>query len=405
MLKTLWPIFFAYLISQFGNWAFRSGFVYALYDQTGGSNAVLGWTIVLVYVPILLGARFLAPFADKFNSKYTLILVNISRIVILTPLIFISGLENSSSIMGSLILIALLSFCTPIFAAGQSVYIKRNVKEEHVTPSLAVIANIEWFSTIFGTICGPLILLYLNVSNVIFINICALLMSIGIFYLFLKNKDQIERSTTSTVQSNDFKLDIKKLKLVILSIFFLNLGAGVINLYPNFISRDVYAVGEIGLSYVYLANGIGGFIGAMLIIYLRKKYRLIYIACVASILISISLFTMSILTDFKISLLSSSFMLLFGQLFGVGAHAFLLKNTNTANAGKVTGMFQYATFSGVALNAIIYATLLTNPSLKTIFWFMIFCATAAIISTVCLFIYINLQRDLFTREKSQSKIS
>lgn len=389
MFKTLWPIFFAYLISQFGNWAFRAGFVYALYDKSGGSNSVLGWTIVLVYVPILLSARFLAPLSDRFNSKLTLISVNLARIILLVPILYISDLSSNYTVILSLILIGVLSLGTPIFAASQSVYIKKNVEERNVTPALAIIANIEWFSTIFGTICGPLILLYLNVSNVITINIATLFLSIIMFLIFLKKEEYYKFDKENKQNVVNFRVEFKKYKYILIAIFFLNLGAGVINLYPNFISRDIYSVGEIGLSYVYLANGIGGLLGALIIVQVRKKFDLVNIALVAGLLITVSLFTMSILTNFYLSLISSSFMLLFGQLFGVGIHAFLLKKTNINFAGKVTGLFQYATFSGVALNAVIYATLLSNANNQAVFWFMIFCSICALLASLLLALFIK----------------
>ncbi|MEC3196188.1 MFS transporter [Bacillus cereus] len=389
VIKKLWPIYLAYLISQFGNWAFRAGFVYALYDQQNGSNTVLGWTIVLVYVPILLGGRLLSPLADRFNSRKLLIGIDMSRIVLLAPLLFWSDFNNSIDVIIGLAAITLLSLFTPVFASAQSVYIRRTVDKEHITAALAVVSNIDWFSTLVGTICGPILLMYFDFQKITILDLITFVVSIIIFILLLNNeKAEIGSSNSEKIADESSVFEKKSLFLPIASIFFLNLGAGVINLYPNIIARNIYGVGEIGLSYIYLANGLGGLLGAILIQRLRKKFQLINIVFTASILIGFSLIGMSLLSNFVVSIICSSLMLLFGQLFGVGIHSYLLTNNSVEHAGRITGLFMYATFSGVALNAILFATMISDANLGIMYGFLIFCAIVAFVSTILLLNYL-----------------
>lgn len=390
VIRKLWPIYLAYLLSQFGNWAFRAGFVYAMYDQQNGSNTILGWSIVLVYVPILLGGKFLSPMADRFNSRKTLIWIDISRALLLIPMLFIANFNSNLSVIIGLIIVTLLSLFTPVFSSAQSVYIRKMIDEENITPSLAIISNLDWFSTIVGTICGPLLLIYFNFQKIVLIDLLTFVVSIVIFIYLLQKDFAIKHET----QNKDIQVTLnivkskKNFRFTILSIFFLNLGAGVINLYPNVIARNIYEVGELGLSYIYLANGIGGFIGAFLITKLRKRFELIYIVVFSSILIGISLVQMSLLNNFILSVISSSFMLLFGQLFGVGVHSYLLKNSPADQTGRITGLYMYATFSGVSLNAILFATFLSDAQENVISIFLTLCAISSFISTLLLIIYI-----------------
>ncbi|MGG1073805.1 MFS transporter [Priestia megaterium] len=392
VFRKLWPIYLAYLLSQFGNWAFRTGVVYAIYDQQNGSNTVLGWTIVLVYVPILIGGKLLSPLADRFNSRNMLIFIDCIRALLLVPILFLPALESSFSVTICLIIVTLLSFFTPVFSSAQSVYIRKTVDEENITPSLAIISNLDWFSTLVGTMCGPLLLMYFDFKNIVIVDLLTFIASLLIFiFLLQKRSEQKEEEKKNDKEEaqrpwRGEKLD-KMTNLTILAIFFLNLGAGVINVYPNLVARNIYGVGEVGLSYIYLANGIGGFLGAFMIARLRKKFKLINIVTFSSILIACSLMGMSILNNFYLSIITSSLMLLFGQFFGVGVHSYLLKNNPASQAGRITGLFMYATFSGVALNAILFATLLSQAQVQTVSIFLIFCAVSSFISMVLLFMY------------------
>lgn len=409
VIAKLWPIYCAYLFSQFGNWAFRAGFVYAVYDQQNGSNSVLGWTIVIVYVPILLGGRFISPLADRFNSRKMLILIDLSRVVLLIPMLFITSFDSTQGVVFGLIVVALLSLFTPVFSSAQSVYIRKKVEEEQLTSSLAIISNLDWFSTLVGTICGPLLLMYFAFRNIVIIDMLTFIVAIVLFICFLDRNEEHNRlvgnkNDKEQIQSVD-EVDHKNhMKLAILAIFFLNLGAGVINLYPNVIARNIYSVGEVGLSYIYIANGIAGFIGALLIAQFRKRFKLIHIVTFSSILIGLSLMGMSLMTNFTVSIVTSSLMLLFGQLFGVGIHSYLLKNVPAHQAGRMTGMFMYATFSGVALNAILFATLLSQAAKHMITIFILFCAGSAGISAILLLVCVSSLSKRIYKEKADLNV-
>ncbi|ANF94847.1 MFS transporter [Paenibacillus bovis] len=401
VLARLWPVYLAYALSQFGNWAFRAGFVYALYDQQNGSNSVLGWTIVLVYVPVLLGGKLLSPWTDRFDSRRTLIWIDISRAVLLLPLLFVHNFTDSGIVVMSLIIVMILSLFTPVFSSAQSVYIRKQIDEEHITPALAVVSNLDWLCTLIGTMCGPLLLIYLDFQKIVFIDLLTFAASIVIFWALLQKNTGGKQAPPSVESTKQAAAPTSKLiNLAVLSIFFLNLGAGVINLYPNVIARNVYGVGEIGLSYVYVANGLGGLLGALLIVQLRKKFQLIHIVGVASLCIALSLFLMGLLNQFTVSIIASSLMLLFGQLFGVGVHSYLLKNNPVSQTGRITGLFMYATFSGVALNAILFATLLSKASVEMLSLFLTLCAGSAGISAVLLLVYVLLKSHAAKKEQT-----
>ena len=389
-LQQLWPIYFGYLISQLGNWMFRAGVVYDIYDKQGGSTSTLGWTIILVYVPILIGGKILSPLADRFSSRKVLIGIDLLRALLLVPLLFEADFSKFSTVLIALAIIAGLSFTSPLFTSAQSAYIRRTIAPERVGNALAVISNIDWISNLFGTIFGALLLLWIHVTEIVWIDLITFLLSIGTLTLFLqKDSWQQPQQTNALENKKTSSSGVPNGWMVLTAIFFLNLGAGVINLYPNIMAHDIYDSGSVGLSYIYLGNGIGGFLGALAVIQVKKRLSPMRMIMISSALIALSLFGMSQYAGIVFSSIMGASMLFFGQIFGVGVHTYLLTTAPPSQAGKTTGLFMFATFGGVAGNALAFTQLQSAFSPSLFSQFLIGCAVAAILPIFFLIGYEN----------------
>lgn len=399
----LLPLYFAYLISQLGNWMFRAGVVYEIYDKQGGSSSLLGWTVMLVYIPILLGGKWLAPYADQSSARKILIGLDLFRSILLLPLVLYADLSELNHVFLALVVIVFLSASTPLFSAAQSAYIRRTVDKERVASTMAIISNIDWFTILSGTIFGSLLLLAFDFQSIVMIDIITFLVSLVIIGIFLKPDVKPASTVEQSGHGEETRSHQTKVGLVLLAIFLLNLGAGVINLYPNIVARNVYHTEEIGLSYVYLGNGIGGFLGAMLVLQIRKRMKPILMISTASLFIAISLYGMSIFSGMTLSVVSSSTMLLFGQIFGVGVHSYLLTVFPVNQAGRITGLFMFATFSGVAGNALLFSGLQSNFDIQSFSRFLIFCAVSALFSLLFLLIYEFRNRRTDPKSKFEEK--
>src|SRR5262245_33087112 len=128
--RSLRTLLSAYAVSQFGNWLFRTGVVYYAYNQTHGSTAVLTTAIVLVYLPILLGSRLLAPMADRRDIRRTLIGVDVLRGSVLAVLLVVVWIGTGFTSAATIAMMAFLSLLTPFFTASQTAYLRRVLPAE-----------------------------------------------------------------------------------------------------------------------------------------------------------------------------------------------------------------------------------------------------------------------------------
>lgn len=376
-LRALWPVYAAFLVSQFGNWAFRASVLYEIYRSQDADRTVLGASVILIYVPILFGSRLLAPLADRFSSKPLLIGLDAARACLLLPLLVLNDLrwqQNAAVAMG---VVALLALSSPMFTAAQSAYIRRVVHEDDVRPALAMISNIEWFTYVVGTVTGALLLFGVGFSGIVLIDVVTFLLSLLTLSLFMRRERLVQSPRRQAAPGHGAWHPARPQVSLLVSIFLLNLGAGVINIYPTVVASDVFHSGATGLSQIYLGNGLGGFLGALVVHRLGKDKRPLGLMVAASGLVALSLLGMSMLAHPVVAIGASSAMLLFGQIFGIVANAHLLKLHPVEEAGRAAGRFMAATFGGVAANAALFAFLPFTWGPESFTFFLLGCVVAS----------------------------
>lgn len=385
----LWPIYIAYFISQLGNWAFRASVLYEIYSKQGGSSIFLGITVGLIYGSILIGSRLLAPLADKCSSKHVLIGLDALRSFILLPLFVWSDLHQTGNVIITLSVVVILSLSSPLFTAAQQAYIRQTLEKDRVTNAVAMISNVDWLTYLLGTVAGSLLLLKVDFRGIVFIDLLTFILSMFLLMCFLRAARTREQRSTGVVLTADAEAGIVKRPIyyVLFAIFLLNLGAGVNNLYPNVVARDIYHTGQVGLSILYLGNGIGGFMGALCVRQVRKVLTPVYLLAISSLCIAASIVGMSIFIGMTVSTVSDALMLFFGQIFGIIASSYLLITYPIEQAGKASGLFTAATFAGVAANSLIFSIIQPKYNMQTFILFLGFCGICALSSAFILIIY------------------
>lgn len=383
----LWPIYIAYFISQLGNWAFRASVLYEIYSKQGGSSIYLGSTVGLIYGSILIGSRLLAPLADRFSSKRILIGLDVLRSCVLLPLLVWSDLRQTGNVILTLSVVVILSLSSPLFTAAQQAYIRQTQEKDRVTNAVAMISNIDWLTYLLGTVAGSLLLLKVDFRGIVSIDLVTFVCSMLLLTCFLRAARAAGQRTAGTALTTEASRVRRPIYYVLFAIFLLNLGAGVNNIYPNVIAHDVYHTGQVGLSILYLGNGIGGFLGALCVRQVKKVLKPIHLLIVSSLCIAASLVGMSVFVGMAVSTVADALMLFFGQIFGIIACSYLLLNHPVEQAGKASGLFTAATFAGVAANALIFSIIQPRYTLQTFLLFLVFCAISAFSSLFLLAIY------------------
>ncbi|MFD9411178.1 MFS transporter [Streptomyces sp. NPDC059989] len=380
--RSLRALLSAYAVSQFGNWLFRTGVVYYAYNQNHGSNALLTTAIVLVYLPILFGSRLLAPLADRRDTRRTLIGLDVLRAAVLVVLLAAvgGGAGGGFTSAATIGVMAFLSLLTPFFTASQTAYLRRVLPTERIPSALAGVSKVDWSTFILGTAAAPLMLQVSNLPVLITLDIVSFVVS-GLLLVRLA-----PAPAPAGVPSDGAAGGAGKPRLtassrwLLASVFALNAGAGVINVYPNVVARDFLGGGATWLSVINLANGTGAVIGATLAARLRGR-RGLRPGVLAALAVAVSLACMTLVTTAWVAVLASSAMLLAGQVFAVVFQARILENEPVAVAGRVSGYFTLGTFAGVTVSILLFMGVTGFGSMRSSFTVLLLVAAVSALAS------------------------
>ncbi|MBT2480819.1 MFS transporter [Streptomyces sp. ISL-94] len=376
--RSLRALLSAYAVSQFGNWLFRTGVVYYAYNQNHGSNALLTTAIVLVYLPILFGSRLLAPLADRRDTRRTLIGLDILRAAVLVVLLAAVGAGPGGGFTSAATIgvMAFLSLLTPFFTASQTAYLRRVLPTERIPSALAAVAKVDWSTFILGTAAAPLMLQVSNLPVLITLDIASFVVS-GLLLVRLATAPTPASGRTDGAKDGAGKRRLTgSSRWLLASVFALNAGAGVINVYPNVVARDFLGGGATWLSVINLANGTGAVIGATLAARLRGR-RGLRPGVLAALTVAVSLACMTLVTTAWVAVLASSAMLLAGQVFAVVFQARILENEPVAVAGRVSGHFTLGTFAGVTVSILLFMGFTSLGSMRGSFTVLLLVAAVS----------------------------
>ena len=363
----------AYAVSQLGNWLFRAGVIYEAYNKAHGSVAVLTAAILLVYVPILIGSRVLAPLVDRWETRRVLISLDATRALILCGLLIVVLCRSDLITPFALLTLGLLCLLSPMFTASQTAYLRRVLPADGMTGALAGLSKVEWATFILGTAAGPMLLQLSDVPQLILVDAVSFALSATLLCrLRPAPPSTVSIASEGVVQQP--RLD-PQTKRIMLSIWIVNSGAGLINVYPNVVTRDFLHGDARLLGLINLVDGFGGLVGATVIGRWKPgvKRRPILLG---ALLVSISLVGMAGASHLPLALVSSATMLLAGQIYSVSAQARMLSNEPARLAGRVSGYYRFATLGGVTVSTLAFPLVVHAAGIGTGFPVLLLAAAA-----------------------------
>ncbi len=344
-------ILWAYAISHYGNWFFRTGIIYEAYTSSRGSTAVLTLAIAVVYCPILVGSRLLTPLVDGVEIRRLLIALDLVRTAALGVLLLVVTIGPGLTNLASLLTLAALSLVTPVFASAQVAFLRRTLHEEAIQPALSKIARIDWLTFVLGTTTGPLLLEISTIRELIVLDSITFLISAA-FLVGLAVAPPGGGQSPGGLWERRLPLG-QQTRLLLWSVWLLNVGAGLINVYPFVVVQEFLQAGPYELGAINLGNGIGGIIGSTLVARFGGRRVGPSIAFGAGA-VAVSLFAMTMTGNLVMALLASSSMLLSGQIFAVSIQSKMLSNEPVDRAALTSGRFMLATFTGTMTSVLIF---------------------------------------------------
>ncbi|MGY4408029.1 MFS transporter [Bradyrhizobium sp. USDA 3315] len=361
-------VYLSHLIVQIGGWAFRIGILIGLL-QSGMSAAGLG--VAVIFAPIMLGSLFLSPLVDRRDPITAMIIVNAIRICALLAIFYTDGVDSLLSYAS----IAVLSLVQPVYLSAEVAFFRRVISEDGMISVLRNIANIDWLTYLLGMFAGALLSDQLHLPGVLALNISAIILSLivllGIKQQFKRTPPVLEAQPSGTI------LDLAPLYPAFFAVFLLNLGAGIINVYPAIRATAGGVLDKSVLLTIVMTNGVLALLGALAVKPIFNLLGALPTIAGAAVLLAACLAIMSLDAGLALVIASSSAMLGLGQIFAAAAHTHMVSSVAPDRAGRLSGLFQCCTYSGVAGNGIAFSLLGDRLPFGTI---VLLCAASAFLA-------------------------
>ncbi|MCA6103585.1 MFS transporter [Bradyrhizobium australafricanum] len=361
-------VYLSHLVIQIGGWAFRIGILIGLL-QSGMSAAGIG--IAVTFAPIMLGSLFLSPLVDRGDPISAMMIVNAVRVC---ALLAIFGTDEADSFL-SYAAMAVLSLVQPVYLSAEVSFFRRITSEDGMISVLRNIANIDWLTYLLGMFAGAMLSDQLHLLGILAFNISAIILS---FIMLLGIKQQFRRTpAVLEARPSGTILDLAPLYPAFLAVFLLNLGAGIINVYPAIRATADGVLDKSVLLTIVMSNGVFALLGALAVKPIFELLGALPTIAGAAVLLAACLAMMSLDAGLPMTIVSSSAMLGFGQIFAAAAHAHMVSSVAPDRAGRLSGLFQCCTYSGVAGNGIALSLLGVRLSFAMV---VLLCAASAFVA-------------------------
>jgi predicted MFS family arabinose efflux permease len=298
--------------------------------------------------------------------------IDLLRAAAMVPLLF-GGPINSNLTYA---IIVVLSLSQPVFMSAQVSFLRSVTPPANMVSVLRNISNIDWTTYVVGMAIGAFLIAHLSIAEILLLNAGTFIVS-GALLALLRSRTTFSPKPVGVKKTGGSLSDLKPLYGSFLTVFALNLGAGIINVYPVVRSTTEQAVNQSTLSTIVIINGVFGLIGALSVKPIYQRIGALKSMTVAAGVLALSLFAMALDAGIVLAVASSSLMLGTGQVFAVSAQTHMVSSVGQDRAGKLSGIFQCCTYGGIALNGVLFS--LFSESID--FGYIVsFCAVSAFVA-------------------------
>jgi MFS family permease len=272
-----------------GDWVLFVVLPFYIYFMTGSTLAT-GIMFIVQTLPRLFFGSVAGVFVDRWNRKYTMVIVNLIQALILVPLFLV----RSQDLIWIIYICAFAdSLVSQFFIPAQSAIIPMLVEEKDLLPANSLNSMSQELTRLVGPSLGGLLFGLLGVGSIITLDIISFIFSAALVVLIVvparptteKQEQQPASSATNMVKNSLVKVWqewragmrlVKKEQLVsavFIIIGFAMVGEGIIEvLIAPYVERILHGT-PLELGWLMSAQAIGGILGALAIPRLSKIIR------------------------------------------------------------------------------------------------------------------------------------
>lgn len=370
-------LYLAYLISQIGNWAFRIGIIIGLLQS---SLSALGLGVAIIFAPIIIGSLVISPLADRVDRLGLMIGIDLLRAATMFPLFLLQ--KPDTGLTYAVILV--LSLSQPAFMSAQLSYLRSVTSREDMVTAVRNISNVDWITYILGMASGAMLSASFSLAGIALLNAMSFIFSAALLWILKASKSP--RTAFPPDRPGKPRLDQpasgRPYHGYLISILLLNLGAGIINVYPAIRTTSEQPAAHSALSTIVIMNGLFGLFGALAVKPLYQRFGAATAMAVSALSVALFLLLMATNNDIGLAAISSSLMLCMGQIFAVSAQTHLITETESQTAGKLSGLFQCCTYGGISLNGILFSVFAERLEFGLIVKLCALCAFVAFLISI-----------------------
>ena len=275
-------------ISMVGDWVLFVALPFYIYTLTGSTLAT-GIMFIVQTLPRLFFGSVAGVFVDRWNRKYTMVIVNLIQALILVPLFLV----RSQDLIWIIYLCAFAdSLVSQFFNPAQTAIIPMLVEEKDLLSANSLNSMSQELTRLVGPTLGGLLFGLLGVGSVITLDVISFLFSAALVAMIVvparsataKQEQQPAGSASSTVMNSLVKVWqewragmslVKKEQLV--SAIFIIIGIAMVDegiievLIAPYVERVLHST-PLVLGWLMSAQAIGGILGSLAIPRLSKIF-------------------------------------------------------------------------------------------------------------------------------------
>lgn len=281
-------LWFGQLISLTGDFVLLVALPFYTYQITGSALAT-GLMFLIQALPSLFLGSLAGVFVDRWNRRWTMILADFSRALILLPLLFV----HSRDLLWVIYLVALIEqTISQFFIPAKGAIIPSLVEEQHLLPANALNSTSDAITRLIGPPLGGAMLAIFGLSSVVLIDSASYLIS-GIMLLLIlmpshpvQEKSEAAQHTATASLVNVWHELLAGLRLmlrerlltalfVIVSVIMLS--QGIINALIVVFVKAILHGNATTFGLLMTFQGIGTLVGSVLIGQLGKRLQPVYL--------------------------------------------------------------------------------------------------------------------------------
>jgi MFS family permease len=273
-------------ISMVGDWVLFVALPFYIYVLTGSTLAT-GIMFIVQTLPRLFLGSVAGVFVDRWNRKYTMVIVNLIQALILVPLFLV----HSNNLIWIIYLSAFAdSLVSQFFNPAQTAIIPMLVDEKDLLPANSLNSMSQELTRLIGPSLGGLLFGLFGIGSVITLDIISFLFSAALLGLIVvpvrlntvkpeeqptsENSNLFTNSLVKVWQEWRAGMHLVKKEQLVSAIFiiigFAMVGEGIIEvLIAPYVERILHGTPQI-LGLLMSAQAVGGILGALLIPRLSK---------------------------------------------------------------------------------------------------------------------------------------